>query len=125
TGGAGNLGREVIGKCKREGYKVIATIVPGSGDELGEADEVYETDVTSEKAVEAFAKEYALHYGEVESIALLVGGYKGGSIGNTTQDLITEMISLNFMSAFNMVKSFLPIMKKANKGNFLLVSARP
>src|SRR5690606_32679288 len=106
TGGAGNLGHEVVGKFKREGYKVIATIVPGSGDEIEEADDVYETDVTSEKSVEAFAKEYALQYGEVESIALLVGGYKGGSIENTSQELLTEMISLNFISAFNMVKCF-------------------
>ena len=125
TGGAGNLGREVVGKFKREGYKVIATIAPGSGDQIEEADDAYEFDVTDEKAVEEFAKEYALQYGEVESLALLVGGYKGGGIETTSNSLLNEMIQLNFLSAFFMVKNFLPIMKKANKGSFLLVGARP
>ncbi|MEX2592205.1 MAG: SDR family NAD(P)-dependent oxidoreductase [Anditalea sp.] len=125
TGGAGNLGREVVGKFKREGYKIIATIAPESVDKIEEADDVYEIDVTDENSVKEFAKEYVLQYGEVESVALLVGGYKGGGIENTSNNLLTEMIKLNFLSAFNMVKNFLPIMKKANKGSFLLVGARP
>ncbi len=125
TGGAGNLGLEVVEKFKREGYKVIAIIKPGSGDEIEEADDIYEIDVTDEKSVGGFAKEYALQYGEVECIALLVGGYEGGTIENTPLDLLSEMIQLNFFSAFNMVKNFLPIMKRANKGTFLLVGARP
>lgn len=125
TGGAGNLGQNVVGKFKREGYKIIAIIAPESGDEIEEADDIYEFDVTDEKSVEDFAKEYSLQYGEVESLALLVGGYKGGGIENTSNNLINEMIQLNFLSAFHMVRNFLPIMKKANKGSFLLVSARP
>lgn len=125
TGGAGNLGMEVVEKFKREGYKVIALIEPGSGDEIEEADDVYEIDVTDEKAVEGFAKEYAMQYGDVEAIALLVGGYAFGTLENTPLDQLSNMIRINFFSAFNMVKNFLPVMKKANRGSFLLVGARP
>lgn len=125
TGGAGNLGREVIGKFKREGYKVIATVLPGSGDEIEDADDVYEIDVTGEKSVESFAKEYAYQYGEIEAIAILVGGYAHGSIEATPLDKLSDMINLNFYSAYNVVRNFLPLMKKANKGCFLLVGARP
>src|SRR5690554_5662282 len=125
TGGAGNLGREVIGKFKREGYKVIATVLPDSGDEIEEADDIYEVDLTLEKSVEAFAKEYAYQYGEIEAVALLAGGYSHGAIEDTSKDNISEMINLNFFSAFNMVRHFLPLMKKANKGTVLLVGARP
>lgn len=125
TGGAGNLGREVIGKFKREGFKVIATVAPDSGDEIEDADDIYEIDMTNEKSVEAFAKEYAYQYGEIEALALLVGGYAQGKIGETSLDQLSEMIKLNFFSAYNMVRHFLPIMKKANKGSFLLVGARP
>ncbi|HLW18935.1 MAG TPA: SDR family NAD(P)-dependent oxidoreductase [Cyclobacteriaceae bacterium] len=125
TGGAGNLGRGVIGKFKREGYKVIATVRPDSGAEIEEADDIYEVDLTQEKSVEAFAKEYAYQYGEIEAIALLVGGYSPGTIEDTPLEKLSEMISLNFYSAYNMVRHFLPPMKKANKGRFLLVGARP
>src|SRR5690606_25991855 len=125
TGGAGNLGREVIGKFKREGYKVIATILPDSGDEIEDADDIYEIDVTQEKSVESFAKEYAYQYGEIEAIALLVGGYAHGSIEESPLDTLSDMVNLNFYSTYNMVRNFLPLMKKANKGCFLLVGARP
>jgi len=125
TGGAGNLGREVIGKFKREGYKVIATVLPDSGDEIEEADDIYEVDLTLEKSVEAFAKEYAYQYGDIEAIALLAGGYSPGTIEDTPMEKVSEMISLNFYSAYNMVRHFLPLLKKANKGSLLLVGARP
>jgi NAD(P)-dependent dehydrogenase (short-subunit alcohol dehydrogenase family) len=125
TGSTGNLGREVVSKFKREGYKVIAIIEPGSGDELDDADDIYEVDVTNEDATHDFAREYALQYGEVECIALLVGGYASGSIENTSTKDLNNMITLNFFSAFNMVKYFLPVMKKANHGSFLFVGARP
>ncbi|MFD2035817.1 SDR family NAD(P)-dependent oxidoreductase [Belliella marina] len=125
TGGAGNLGSAVIEKFKREGYKIIATVAPGSGDEIEEADDVYEVDVTDEKSASDFSKEYIMQYGEVEAIILLVGGYAGGSIVETTTEDINKMINLNFFSSFNFVKNFLPMMKKANKGTFLFVGARP
>jgi NAD(P)-dependent dehydrogenase (short-subunit alcohol dehydrogenase family) len=125
TGAAGNLGRAVVEKFKREGYRVIATILPDSGEEVEEADDVYELDVTDEKAVAAFAGEYHLQYGEVDAIGLLVGGYGSGSIEQTSLEDIEKMFKLNFYSAFNMVKNFLPVMKKADFGNFLFMGARP
>jgi NAD(P)-dependent dehydrogenase (short-subunit alcohol dehydrogenase family) len=125
TGAAGNLGRAVVEKFKREGYRVIATILPDSDEEVEEADDVYELDVTDEKAVTAFASEYQLQYGEVDAIGLLVGGYGSGSIEQTSLEDIEKMFKLNFYSAFNMVKNFLPVMKKADFGNFLFMGARP
>lgn len=125
TGAAGNLGRAVVEKFKREGYRVIATVLPDSGEEVEEADDVYELDVTDEKAVAAFASEYHLQYGEVDAIGLLVGGYGSGSIEQTGLEDLEKMFKLNFYSAFNMVKNFLPVMKKADFGNFLFMGARP
>lgn len=125
TGAAGNLGKAVVEKFKREGYRVIATILPDSGDEVEEADDVYELDVTDEKAVAAFASEYNLQYGEVDAIGLLVGGYGKGAIEQTSLEDLEKMFKLNFYSAFNMVKNFLPVMKKADFGNFLFIGARP
>ena len=125
TGGAGNLGSAVIEKFKREGYKIIATVLPGSGDEIEEADDVYDVDVTDDKSTADFANEYIMQYGEVEAIILLVGGYAGGNIEETSTADINKMVKLNFFSSFNMVKNFLPMFKKANKGNFLFVGARP
>ncbi|HLT07895.1 MAG TPA: SDR family oxidoreductase [Cyclobacteriaceae bacterium] len=125
TGATGNLGRAVIEKFKREGFKVIATVRPGGKEEVEEADDTYELDVTDEASVEAFAKEYAYQYGEIEAMALLVGGYAYGELASTSADQLTEMIRLNFLSTFIMTRHFLPLMKKADKGSILLIGAKP
>ncbi|GHB41013.1 SDR family NAD(P)-dependent oxidoreductase [Mongoliitalea lutea] len=125
TGAAGSLGKEVVAKFKREGYKVVATILPDSEEEVEEADDVYEVDVTNEESVAEFAKEYQLQYGEVDAIGLLVGGFAMGGIEETTVQDIEQQMKLNFFTAFNMVKNFLPIFKKADFGTFLFVGARP
>ncbi|KEO72799.1 SDR family NAD(P)-dependent oxidoreductase [Anditalea andensis] len=125
SGAAGNLGKAVVEKFKREGFKVIATIEPDSGQEVEEADDVYEVDVTDENRVAEFCKEMSMQYGDIHTVAMLVGGYAGTTIEESKASDIARMIQLNFFSAFNMVKNFLPSMKKINKGNFLFVGARP
>lgn len=125
TGAAGNLGKAVVEKFKREGYRIIATVLPGSGETVEEADDVYEVDVTDGKAVKDFSNDYIMQYGEVDAIALLVGGYAGGDIEHTEPEDLDKMMKLNFYTAFNMVKSFLPWMKKADFGDFLFIGARP
>ncbi|EPR66847.1 SDR family NAD(P)-dependent oxidoreductase [Cyclobacterium qasimii] len=125
TGSAGNLGSAVVSKFKREGFKVIALISPGSDHEVEDADDVYQVDVTDEQSVMDFSKEYQIQYGSLECMALLVGGFAMGGIDDTSSKDIEKMIRLNFFSAFNMVKHFIPLMRKANNGTFLFVGAKP
>jgi|TARA_R110002049_G_scaffold98012_1_gene238679 NAD(P)-dependent dehydrogenase (short-subunit alcohol dehydrogenase family) len=125
TGSAGNLGSAVVSKFKREGFKVIAIVSPGSDLEVEEADDVYHVNVTDEQSVKDFSKEYQVQYGSLECMALLVGGFAMGGIEETTSKDIEKMIQLNFFSAFNMVKHFIPLMRKANNGTFLFVGAKP
>ncbi len=125
TGAAGNLGQAVVEKFKREGYHIIALTQPGKDEVVEEADDVYEVDVTDEKAVSDFIKEYHLQYGEVDALALIVGGFMSGALEDTLQKDLEKMFKLNFYSAFHLVKGFLPIMKKQQKGTFLFVGARP
>lgn len=125
TGAAGGLGRAVVDKFKREGYHVIALLRPGRDETVEEADDNYEVDVTSEQAVSDFVKEYHMQYGELDAIAMLVGGFAMGNLEETTQADLTKMFQLNFFSAFQMTQGFLPLMKKQQRGTFLFVGARP
>lgn len=125
TGAAGALGSAIVEKFKREGYYVIALLRPNSEDTVEEADDCYEVDVTDEQSVSDFVKEYQIQYGELDAIALLVGGFAMGSLEKTTQKDLMHMIQLNFFSAFQMVHAFLPLVKKQQKGTFLFVGARP
>ncbi|WP_026951860.1 SDR family NAD(P)-dependent oxidoreductase [Algoriphagus mannitolivorans] len=125
TGAAGALGSAVVEKFKREGYHVIALVKPDAEEVAEEADDTYEVDVTSEKSVSEFVKEYEIQYGELEAVAMIVGGFAMGSIEETSQKEMSTMIELNFFSCFQMVQGFLPMIKKQGKGTFLFVGARP
>ncbi|TDQ17555.1 NAD(P)-dependent dehydrogenase (short-subunit alcohol dehydrogenase family) [Algoriphagus boseongensis] len=125
TGAAGALGSAVVEKFKREGYRVIALLRPDADEVSEEADDSYEVDVTDEKSVTEFVKEYEMQYGDLDAIAMIVGGFAMGNLEKTTQKDMSKMIQLNFFSAFQMVQGFLPLMKKQQKGTFLFVGARP
>jgi NAD(P)-dependent dehydrogenase (short-subunit alcohol dehydrogenase family) len=124
TGAAGGLGKAVIEKFKREGYHLIALLRPGHEDAVEDVDN-YEVDVTSEEAVADFVKEYQIQYGELDAIAMLVGGYASGDLETTSQADLTKMFQLNFFSVFQMVQGFLPLFKKQHRGTFLFVGAKP
>ncbi|MFC3879151.1 SDR family NAD(P)-dependent oxidoreductase [Algoriphagus namhaensis] len=125
TGAAGNLGSAVVDKFSREGYEVIAVVEPGKNHQIEEVDYLYEVDVTSASSVEEFTKEYQLQHGDLDAIALLVGGFAMGGIEQTTQEDFEKMFTLNFFSSFHLVKQFLPIFKAQGSGTFLFVGARP
>lgn len=125
TGASGNLGAAVVEKFKREGYHIIVLTYPGKDEFVEDADDSYEVDVTDEEQVAAFVKEFQLQYGELDALALLVGGFAIGGIEKTSQEDIQKMFQLNFFSAYHLVRGFLPIMQKQQNGTFLFVGARP
>ena len=125
TGAAGNLGSAVVEKFKREGYHIIALVNPTKEEEVEEADDLYSVDVTDEKAVAEFVREFHLQYGEIDAIAMIVGGFETGTISDTGQKELDEQLKLNFFSAFHLVKEFLPMLKAQKKGTLLFVGARP
>lgn len=125
TGAAGNLGSAVVEKFKREGYHVIALLQPGKDEEVEEADDSYEVDVTDEESVMEFVKEYQLQYADLDAMALIVGGFSMGTMEKTGQQDFEKMFSLNFFSAYHLVRGFLPVMKKNHRGTLLFVGARP
>ncbi|MFL0684496.1 NAD(P)-dependent dehydrogenase (short-subunit alcohol dehydrogenase family) [Algoriphagus aquaeductus] len=125
TGAAGALGAAVVEKFKREGYHVIALVKPDANEVSEEADVTYEVDVTDEEAVADFVKEYQIQFGELDAIAMIVGGFAMGNLESTTQKELNRMFQLNFFSSFSMVSGFLSLFKKQQHGTFLFVGARP
>ena len=111
-------------KFKREGYYVIALVRPEANEQANEADVTYEVDVTDEQAVADFVKEYEEQFGDLEAIAMLVGGYASGNLESTSQQELTRMIQLNFFSAFTVANAFLPLLIKQQRGALFFVGAR-
>jgi len=124
TGAAGALGTAVVGKFRREGYYVIALVRPEANEQALEADVTYEVDVTDEAAVQEFVSEYEVQFEDLEAIAMLVGGYAPGDLETTKQQDLSQLIQLNFFSAFTVATAFLPLLKKQQRGSLLFVGAR-
>ncbi len=124
TGAAGALGTAAVGKFRREGYYVIALVRPEANEQALEADVTYEVDVTDEASVQEFVSEYEIQFGDLEAIAMLVGGFAPGDLETTKQQDLSQLIQLNFFSAFTVATAFLPLLKKQQRGSFLFVGAR-
>ena len=75
-------------------------------------------------AVADFVKEYEEQFGDLEAIAMLVGGYASGNLESTSQQELTRMIQLNFFSAFTVANAFLPLLIKQQRGALFFVGAR-
>ncbi len=125
TGAGGNLGKAVVDKFKREGYRIIALVEPNKNRTVEGADFQYEVNVTSEDSVADFIGQYQSQHGSLDALALLVGGFAMGGIEEVTQDDFEKMITLNFFSAFHLAKGFLKLFNEQGKGTFLFVGARP
>ncbi len=124
TGAAGALGTAAVGKFRREGYYVIALVRPEANEQALEADVTYEVDVTDEASVQEFVSEYEIQFGDLEAIAMLVGGFAPGDLETTKQQDLSQLIQLNFFSAFTVATAFLPLLKKQQRGSLLFVGAR-
>jgi NAD(P)-dependent dehydrogenase (short-subunit alcohol dehydrogenase family) len=128
TGANGGLGLAVTSRILEEDYRVIAiTGSYGAGslpvDKRLVMDEV---DVLDEDACEALIRRQTENIGGIDAAVLLVGGFAMGKLTETSHSDLERMISLNFFSAFNMVRPLLRhFLSRPAGGRFILVGARP
>jgi len=129
TGAAGNLGTAVVDKLLAEGHHLDVTVGPGHdpqkfvGDRNMHAELV---DLTDEQAVQTYVQSLAEKHDTIDAAALLVGGFGMGDIHETDGKALRKMYSLNFETAYFMVRPLFEVFEKqANGGQFFLVGTRP
>lgn len=128
TGANGNLGSAVTAKFLEKGYKVIATVVAESMiSELPPHEnlEVLVVNLTNETETEAFVLNTIEKYKQIDAALLLVGGFAMGNIAATKGEDIDKQISLNFKTAFHVVRPLLTHMIESENGRIVFIGARP
>jgi len=128
TGANGNLGTAVTKNFLHKGYKVIATVIneeekkdlPQNGNLQVEV-----VNLTNESETASFVENVIKKYKKVDGAVLLVGGFTMGNIGATKTDDIKKQISLNFDTAYNVVRPAFQHMIENNNGRIIFISARP
>lgn len=128
TGANGNLGSAVTKAFLDKGYKVIATVAEEHMKKDMPVDQQIETAVVN-LSVEADATQFVNSkiqgYGKIDGALLLVGGFAMGSIEKTSGDDLRKQISLNFETAYFIVRPLFRHMMEKGSGRIVLIGARP
>ena len=127
TGAAGNLGKAVVEQLDEEGYTMEATIRSTIPDHLkGRNIHCEPLDLLNEQTSRNYVMNQVEKHGEIAAAVLLVGGFAMGGIKDMDSAALDRMISINFKSAFHIVR---PLMeqfeKQINGGQFIFIGAKP
>ena len=128
TGANGNLGHSVTERLLNSNHKVIAVTGPNGPADLPN-DPRLETimlDLLDEAAAADLVNEVIRNNADLSGAVLLVGGFAVGKIAETGKNELEKMISLNFYTAYNIVRPLLThFLEKRGGGQFILVGSRP
>ena len=133
TGGASNIGRAITLAFAKEGSNVViaeidealgkkvADVANGMG--AGGKCKVIKTDVTKFDEVEAMVKKTKDEFGEINVLVNNVGWDILQPFIKTTPEFWERVISLNFRSGLNCLKSVLPHMIEKKGGSIVSISS--
>ena len=130
TGANGNLGRSVAERLHKDGFRMAASIEPGSevpDDWDGLDIKPFEVDLMSPSSAADFVTQAIKGMdGRIEAGVLLVGGFSVDSVSSASIQDMEKMFRLNFLTAYNVLR---PLMEHFESsllgGRFVLVGARP
>lgn len=128
TGASGNLGKATVEKLVGEGHKLIVTVSPGKT--LGYFEnhtqvEIHTLDLANETDVSTFVEDVIKRYKHIDAALLLVGGYAGGNIKNTTGEALRKMYALNFETTYFLARPVFDQMLLQKHGHIVMVGAKP
>jgi len=127
TGATGYLGKEVVHHLHAEGNSILATYHSKEFDEstkqkIAHAEHV---DLFNENDTNSAMLKLVQQHPALDAAVLLAGGFKPGSIEHTDEALFDELFSLNFKTAWFVVKPLMDHFKKIGHGQFIFIAARP
>lgn len=132
TGAAGNLGRALAHVFAAAGAKVAlvdrgeAALTAAQADlPAGVESAVFAVDLLEAKAVAALADQIVQHFGGVDILANIAGGFTmGPPLHETSDDDWDFMLDLNTRSVFHTCRALVPAMLRRGGGRIVNVSAR-
>jgi len=126
TGATGGLGTHVTNALLDAGFAVVGlapkvhphdfdhphfTALPATLDSFTAAKQAVETVLA--------------HFGKIDVLAHLVGGFAGGqTVADTDDATFQRMLDMNLMSAFHILRAVLPPMRQADSGRIIAIGSR-
>jgi NAD(P)-dependent dehydrogenase (short-subunit alcohol dehydrogenase family) len=129
TGAAGNLGRATAEAFRCFGAHLILV-----GRNRGQLEWAWPTaegslllagDITNESETQDMVEEAISHYGRVDVLANIAGGFTmGPPLHETSVEIWNNMLDINARSVFLMSQAVLPYMRSQGSGKIINISAR-
>ncbi len=127
TGATGNLGHDVVNSIFASGHKIIATVGSSEISEslIQKTIVQQRVDLLRESSAESFMHGIINGHPQLDGAVLLVGGFGMGNIESTNEAMLDKQITLNFKTAWFIIKPLMSHFKKSGGGQIVLVGARP
>ncbi len=131
TGGTGALGRTVTLDLLSSGSRVAVPYLTGEEwsrlerEAGGRHDQLWgsKVDLTDEKSVRGFTSQVAEHWGRIDFLICIAGGFAAGKTHETSEETWDRMFNLNLKTVFLAVRSVAPVMIKQNDGCIITISS--
>lgn len=132
TGAAGNLGRAVARAFADQGARLALVDLNQEGLDAARGNlppdaeaAVFACNLIDPLSVAQASEQILAHYGRVDILANIAGGFTMGPLLHETDDKDWEfMLNLNARSVFNTCRALIPAMLSAGGGRIVNVSAR-
>lgn len=125
TGASGNLGSALLTRFLAESYQVVALDQKERSGSPSKAT-FYKIDLQDEMQVDSIVRQIHKDLGSIHAACLLVGGFESGDLVHTDGPQLRRMFSLNFETAYYVVRPLVQLMNnQTGGGQIFLVGARP
>lgn len=127
SGATGNLGKDVVKKLTELGYGMHINVREGKTNAYADNSSVsnYLADLSNAEQAELFVAEAITNAGKIEAGILLAGGFAMAKLTDTTDADIEQMLTMNFKTAFHIVKPLMKHFEVNGGGQFIFIGARP
>ncbi|MDX6665402.1 MAG: hypothetical protein QOG68_1608 [Solirubrobacteraceae bacterium] len=124
AGAGSQVGAELTTRLKAAGWKVAGSDRDRDRCEGIDLDDVHALDLLDESAAKAWAYSLGEHFGRVDALVHLVGGWRGGKLTDETPaDDVEWLHDLLMRTVHHTTRAFLPALR-ASGGRFVLVSSK-
>lgn len=121
SGAAGNLGEAVV-KTLQKQFFVEATVRKERPS--GEYIQYSRLDLTDEAATSEFVLRCIQKHKKIQAAALIAGGFEMGNLSASTYAAVEKMLSLNFKTAYTVIRPIYEHMQANGGGNIILIGSK-
>ncbi|MBK5293414.1 MAG: SDR family NAD(P)-dependent oxidoreductase [Acidobacteriia bacterium] len=125
TGAGGGLGTVVTAAFLEAGLRVAGLSRRWKNAPEHERFFALEGDLASADAAEMVVRGTLAHWGRLDAVVHLAGGYaSGGTLEQTPDQVWDEMLEVNLRTAVRLMRAAAPVMQRAGQGRMVLTGSR-